>query len=414
MYNINLSTAVAIKGEDVYFSALYHNALFKMNMRTRKTEYLCSFEKEKQIIGIHGRAFCYQESVWFIPQYGEYIACYNISRNIMEYFDIPGKIYNRPCLKKYCLNDCGEHIEPKYSDSGWIDEENIFLVSAGKDSAAILNLKTKKISRISKNINSANEFLGCGTYYEGKIWMAPYEGNQLVSLDIHTGEIHRIGCERELGTYYGICGYRGRIWFSSVTEKGVLFYDIYKQNYGVLPFENIGFARGKRPYRDIVEYNNTLWMIPYEAEKIIYLDNEKERFVEYNCKMKEKLGVMIAVDDIKNEFMYVISDTYHYLICLHKDSADYEIYTPQIRVSQLYDFLHCIYDEPALSMLARRYREGMSERDLGIKDYISLFVFQGFAENRKSKAEVKTKSPIGKTGQACFVAVKEIWRRDFV
>lgn len=403
MYNIDLSVAVAVKGEDIYFSALYHNALLRMNMRTGKTEYLCSFEKEKGIIGMHIKAFCYKSLVWFIPQYGEYIACYDVDRNKMEYFTVPGKTYDRACMEKYCLDDHGEHILPKYSDAGWVDEENIYLVPAGTETVVILNVKTKKIFNAANIINLENEFLGCGTYYEGKVWMAPYEGSQLVSMDMHTGEIQKIDCERELGTYYGICGYEGKIWFSSLTDEGVLFWDIQKGKFGKTPYRDMDFMHRNRTFRDIVNYKDTLWMLPYQAEKIVYLDSKRECFVEYECNIEPGLGVMMEVE-AENDSMYAISDTYNYMICWHKDSDGYDIYTPQINVSQLYKILRCNYGENAFSMLLERYHGGIPEKNLEIKDYISLLTYQVFAVNKQKNAG--TNNFTGKTGRACFAAIK--------
>ncbi len=406
MYNINFSIAIAVKGEDVYFSALYYNALLRMNLRTGRTEYLCSFEKEKKIIGIHLKAFCHKSSVWFMPQYGEYIACYDIDKNKMEYFDFPGKIYDRPCMEKYCLNVQGERIVPKYSDAGWIDKENIYLIPAGTETAVILNLETKKMSNISNIINSENEYFGCGTYYEEKIWMAPYEGNQLVSLDIHTGEISRIDCEQELGIFYGICGYKGKIWFSSRTEEGVLFLDIQKQKYGKMPCRGIDFKPGKETYRGIVNFNDTLWMMPYEAEKIIYLNAEEKCFIEYDRNIEPGWGVMMIVN-AEDDSMYAVSDTYNYLICLHKERADYDIYTPAISVSQLYDILNCNYGENALIMLMERYHGAIPEKKIVMEDYISLLMFYSFAGNKQSGIKIQVKSFIGKTGQVCFEYMKK-------
>ncbi len=406
MYNINLSTAVAVKGDNAYFSALYHNALLRMNMQTEKTEYLCSFEKEKKIIGIHGKSFCYKELVWFIPQYGEYIACYDIDANKMEYIDVPGKIYGRPCMEKYCLDNQGERILPKYSDAGWIDGENIYLVPAATDTALILNVKTKKISKTFHLTYHENEYFGCGTYYEGKIWMAPYEGHHLISLDICTNEIQRIDCEREQGIFYGICGYRERIWFSSLTDKGVMFWDIQEKKYGELPCMDMDFKYGKRTYRDIVKYSDTLWLFPWEAEKIIFLDNEKQLFVEYESKVKQGFGVMLEVDMCKDS-MYAVSYSHNYMICLHKDNFRYEIYTPKISISQLYDILNCNHGEEALCMLMEHYHGGMPEKDLGITDYISLSVLHGLSMNKRSEAEYELKNLTGKIGQACFAVMKE-------
>ena len=125
VYDVNLSAAVAVKDEEVYFSALYYNALLKMNIRTGITEFLCSFEKEKKIESIHVKAFCYESLIWFIPQYGEYIACYNIDGNSIEYFDVPGEIHYCPEMEEYYLSNHGERIVPKYFDAGRIDEENV-------------------------------------------------------------------------------------------------------------------------------------------------------------------------------------------------------------------------------------------------------------------------------------------------
>lgn len=400
MYNINLSAATVVMGEEIYFSALDHNALLRTDIRTGKTEYLCSFEKEKRTTCIHVKAFNYKSSIWFIPIYGEYIACYDINRNKIEYFNVPGEIYDRPCMEKYCLNECGERIVPKYSDAGWIDKENIYLVPAGINTAVILNMKTKEILSIPV-VNCENEFWGCGTYYEGQIWMAPYDGNQLLSLDIYTHKIQRIGCDLEFETHYGICGYEGKLWFSVLTNEGILFLDLQRKKYGVFSCRDSNLMHCPKTFRDIVNSNGTLWLLPKESEKIIYLDNDKGCFVEYNCKIKQKFGVMERAGS-EDDFMYVIS-SYNYILCLNKDSVGFHIYIPQVDVAKLYSILDNNYGERALYMLMNRYHGGIPERILGIDDYICLSFFYSMAENKQ--CDVKIRKSMGKIGKACFEIV---------
>lgn len=384
MYKINLSTAAAVMGDDVYFSALYHNALLKMNMRTGITEYICSFGKEKKIAGIYVKAFCYEALVWFIPLYGEYITCYDACRNKVEYYNVPGIIYDRPCMEKYCLNDYSQRIVPKYLDAGRIDQENIYLVPAGTDTAVLLNMKTREMTFVPDIVNSENEFIGCGTFYEGKIWMAPYEGSQLVSLDIRTGEIQRMECGRKTGTYYGICGYEGKIWFSSLTDKGIMVWDIQKEEYGEMPCRNVNSGH-EGTYRDIVNFNDTLWMIPNDSEKIIYWSTGNRCFVDYGCGIKPGLGIM-AMADAGNGFMCTVSYSYNYVFRLHRDNAGYDICTPQISVAQLYDILKCNYGRDALYMLMERYGGGIPEKDLEIEDYIELSVLQELDDKKPANA----------------------------
>ena len=72
-----------------FFSALEINALLRMDLLSGKAECVCRFEKEKGSRSLHGKAFCYGKQIWFIPLFGEFIACYHTDRKEMEYFEVP-------------------------------------------------------------------------------------------------------------------------------------------------------------------------------------------------------------------------------------------------------------------------------------------------------------------------------------
>ena len=54
-------------GNDIFFSALYVNGLFKYNCEKGVCNFIKSFAEEANAICLHRKAFVYKKTIWFIP-----------------------------------------------------------------------------------------------------------------------------------------------------------------------------------------------------------------------------------------------------------------------------------------------------------------------------------------------------------
>ena len=75
----------------LYFSALKANGLFRFDMQTGETKFICFFYEEKMYDFLHVRAFLHNKDMWLVPAEADHVACVNLETYQIRYFDIPGR-----------------------------------------------------------------------------------------------------------------------------------------------------------------------------------------------------------------------------------------------------------------------------------------------------------------------------------
>lgn len=316
MINMDMSCAVVV-GNYVFFSALDFNALLKMNLLSKKIEYICRFENETRMQRLHVKAFRYKKQIWFVPLFGNYIACFYLDKNKMEYIEVPKRITGVLGKDIFWLHTKSDSIRPQFFDAGKVNDEMIYLIPATSDAVVILNMKTGDIRPFYDVVNVHKELMGCGTMCGMKLWMAPYIGNELISLDIKTGKKERIKCLYELGYYFGMCSFANKLWFSTQHENMIIVYDTIK---GIFETINIENNRNKSQldrymYRDAFFCNGKIWLLPGNAENIVCIDpkNEYSSNIYYSI---EHNGILLGMEK-QGEQLFFFS--YGYVMSLNED-----------------------------------------------------------------------------------------------
>lgn len=386
---INIDVACAAVMEDyVFFSALEINALLRMDLLSGKTECVCRFEKEKGSRSLHGKAFCYGKQIWFIPLFGEFIACYHTDRKEMEYFEVPKRRTGTLGRDTFWLHTNEGDVKPVFSDAGRFDDHKLYLVPAVSDAVIILDMKTGSLTPFYDVIDVENELMGCGAICGDQLWMAPYIGNQLICLDMKTGEKERHKCTCELGCYFGICALEENLWFSLHDKGRILIYNTLKKQFrrtDMADPEN-GSQIDPYRYRDIFSFNGNIWMLPAESERIILVNPTDGRITGIYPPEKVNLGTMVGMEAHKNGvFFYsyagVMDIDHDGKITAYKVSIDENEFLKVCRGDSLTAYCNCFVDvipEEKLGLL--NYVEAVKNRKLQtksrpgdeIRDYFKL------------------------------------------
>lgn len=373
MININMSCAV-IMGHDVFFSALDFNALLKMNLLSGKTEYICKFEKEKGSQRLHVKAFGYQNRIWFIPLFGKLLACFNVDRNEMEYFEIPKRVEGRLGKDEFWLHTSEGSLRPQFFDAGKINEKKIYLIPATSDTVVILNMETNSIQSFFGVVDVDKELIGCGTVCGDKLWMAPYIGKYLISLDMKSGEIERIEYGYELGQYFGICSFENRLWFSPQKKNQILIYDINQGKFKQIDYSNTdeqyNLQRAGCSYRDIVLFNKSIYLLSGDSERIINLDKEGNYICNLDSTKEHNFGVLIRMEEQEGK-LFIFSYSYGYVMSIdHKNKL--KIYGRAKIEEDKFETI--CNDNNILVDFCNQFLDGIPEENLGLSNYIKAIM----------------------------------------
>lgn len=370
MININMGCAVIVD-DDVFFSALDFNALFKMNLLSGKTEYICKFEKEKGLSQLHIKAFRYGNQIWFIPLFGEYIISFNTDENKINYFDIPKKVEGKMGIADFWLHTRTGNLRPKFFDAGKIDDERLYLVPATSDAVIILDMKKGSLKAYYGVIDVKQEFIGSSTLCGNKLWMAPYMGSQLIGVDIESGDVERVECPSELGSYFGICSFENKIWFSPQNEKWSLFYDIALKKFEYIRIENKELRDRiqvcEHKYRDAVLFRENIWFLPADSETIICMDPISEKSSRLYLPKDCDFGVLIGLE-IYEDKLFILSYSRGYLMSIDNNKKLTVLKGASIDENEFYKILN----GELLREFYYQFLNTVPEDKLGLQNYIRI------------------------------------------
>ena len=165
----------------IYCSNWLSNGLYRINIEGGQSELLNVFIEEKNISNLHSDAFLYKDDIWFIPSKAEKIACFNISQNSIEYFDLPNQ-------GRVILDKSGNYTF-KFSSYQVKNTEFCWLVPVGYNLLLKLDMKRKEIKNIHGLPPEIKWSDGTINFYSGYlkenyIYMCPYESS--VGIKINT------------------------------------------------------------------------------------------------------------------------------------------------------------------------------------------------------------------------------------
>lgn len=363
MYSVNLSCAIAVKKGYMYFSARNYNALMRTELKTGKTEFLCNFEKELPMEGLHVKAVNFQNEIWFIPLYGKYITIYDIEKNTLDYLEVPGKELDADFCREYCIEYNDNIIVPKFIDAGWIDKEFLYLVPMGIDTLSFLDLQRRTVQPIAYEMNR-EELFGKGTVYQDELWIAPYKGNCFTNVNLNTYRIQKVNSGIDLGNYYGVCSYDGKLWFAPSGVKKFFSMDLVKKEFEEIQLPDL--YRGTY-FRDCICFQDKIWLLPYDLECILQYCPQTESFAEVRSKSQFSFHNMIAIS-MEESYCYVLSYADNYVAKIGRNIEN--IITSKITENQVWNILEKNYGN--INSFIRNKASVIMEEEIGLGNFVKL------------------------------------------
>lgn len=203
------------KDNFMYFSARNVNGLFKMNLQTKKTEFVCCFEEEWWRQELHRKVISYKNNLYFIPFCGTGISVYNLIKNE---------------IKIYTLSN-----DPVTFSDAFIHEGKILLVPfRDMNYFGYFNIDTNQFERLEAISDKLNEIknkykndvfcdLHGALLMRNILYVAIYEKNELLFINLDNDEV----IENSIGDFVldNIEFYDNSLWCCSKHDSSVVRLD---------------------------------------------------------------------------------------------------------------------------------------------------------------------------------------------
>ncbi len=183
-----------------YFSNLFYNAIFKVEIKTGKTTFLGSFDGEKfSDTNIHFEVMHREDKIYFFPRRGNHVHVYYLSEETMRVIEVQKKNKSFLGIEKVILNDDFIYFFPK--------QKNSPIKKMKWDTCKITNannkfkIQGKKSFKYKKGIPSGiiekyqikyGEMVSCKSTTDGRWYCFKPIGRQILFFTEETNELKSI------------------------------------------------------------------------------------------------------------------------------------------------------------------------------------------------------------------------------
>ena len=252
---------------ELWFPADNYNGLYKMDMDTKKIEFIADFDKDgTNLKKLYYRMFLHNDNLYLIPNRADSIAIYHMKRKEMEYIPLE-------------FGEASDHIF--YSAVQY--ENYIYVFPARGDAIVRLDLRDNTVEYFSdccQDIKKDGTYLGLfgGAYQTAnKYWITTPNVNCIIEFDLSNGlyqkhylreSIHGTSDITGDDKYLYVLNFAGEVWqIDRETLEETLIWRYQGEH-------TIG------AYNSIVYANHNVWLMPARENKMLKIDVRKQNAVE--------------------------------------------------------------------------------------------------------------------------------------
>lgn len=244
-------------GEDIYFSSVEFNGLFKKSKNDEYVEYLGPFENEDlQQESLHSRVFLDGNKIFFLPYNGTGISVYDISSKKIDFIRIDSDTDLIAYVNAIKLGELWL-LFPRYSHWKvlWLDIENMRVWEDGEISS-LIETKTGNYEIDLFATILSNE----------KIYISFYGGSFVGILDIKRKEF----CQKEFAGYRLVnMSQSGEDMWITTLEGDVIRWNETKGIERIYEFN----TPMEHPFFYVLNWNYRLFLMPFLLDEIYEYDN---------------------------------------------------------------------------------------------------------------------------------------------
>lgn len=308
---IKLIMSAAVEYENViYFSPVYINGLFKLDLETKKISFICRFDEREVCYALYRFACIYKNEIWFIPYHASKIAIVNMQTFAIEYIS---PLYHK--VVKAGVKYRGGML---YCKAEIIKEKCLCLIPSSVDSVLIINMETRELIPFY-DVIKADEFLDGGAYdpIQDCIWMQFTQGkNGILKLSLIDGKIERYGYpfnERNYGFYY----YQESLFMSPGNDGYIRSINTNNLHITSYPIEK---ENDKERYFWMISREDELWFLPGDEPKIMVWDKISKQTKIKRLEGNFDKNIPFSIVSIPSKDKIIFTTEYTNCIYIYNDT----------------------------------------------------------------------------------------------
>lgn len=308
---IKLIMSAAVEYENViYFSPVYINGLFKLDLETKKISFICRFDEREVCYALYRFACIYKNEIWFIPYHASKIAIVNMQTFAIEYIS---PLYHK--VVKAGVKYRGGML---YCKAEIIKEKCLCLIPSSVDSVLIINMETRELIPFY-DVIKADEFLDGGAYdpIQDCIWMQFTQGkNGILKLSLIDGKIERYGYpfnERNYGFYY----YQESLFMSPGNDGYIRSINTNNLHITSYPIEK---ENDKERYFWMISSEDELWFLPGDEPKIMVWDKISKQTKIKRLEGNFDKNIPFSIVSIPSKDKIIFTTEYTNCIYIYNDT----------------------------------------------------------------------------------------------
>ncbi len=270
MKNVELQFYDAYKnGDDLYFSSLEFNGLFRYNIKARKSELLGSFPKEKMLSKtLHRRIVFFDDSIYFVPYKGKGIGEYNLKTK-----DINCYVFKEDEVLSF--SNC------------YLFNDRLILIPTNNIFPFMeFDLRNKRfISRVDINKNITDKLgsdkgVGFDVYSsaligQNEILLSVWGRNIVVEYNVISGNVQSFEFDDDL-CIRNICFDNGKIYATELGLYGFVEISLHDRHFNryLLPIKGVK----ELPYSFLIKKDDSVLLVPGMEDCIWEYDFSKSEW----------------------------------------------------------------------------------------------------------------------------------------
>lgn len=278
-----------IVGEELWFSNVSANGLFRMNMKTEEVKFVKTFPNELlEHMALHKRVISYKDQLFFFAEAGHGVHKYDMTTGEMQYFE---QAYHRVEF----LKTADVIVKEKYV---WVIPQHI------QHELFRFDMETNEIVHYPQFNQTVQPYVKdeqipfCIRVAEkdGRAWFAINNTNYIMSWEFTSFDVTVY--ELELDQLYGVFSCADKLWVTRVGDSCV--YQWNPDTNKMIPFtnEHITVGLGKLPYFCMVSLEEKTFILETNTLDIYQLELENKRV---GSKIELPEGYK-QVNDIKKDW----------------------------------------------------------------------------------------------------------------
>lgn len=259
------ASAICLEVDTIWFSGALFNSFWKYDRKEKKLNFISFFVNQDKGDRLHRKIIPYKEKLFFIPAEARGVDVFNREKMCWEKTIYPKDNHVLSNRIPLIISQNIVWLIPQCL------KETLYILDMESCSINKEKRWEEKINQVFDGIESNYSVPTKGIcFVQNKIWMALYNENHIISIDVHNLEMYVINFDAKYH-FHSIIHDGNSYWITQLYSNTI----IKVRKFGAEVYEIINKIEGKNadvPYVSAISLKDKIILVPYELESFFVID----------------------------------------------------------------------------------------------------------------------------------------------